>query len=210
MLIIMLFGIVFVQAQKQHPTGKTTYTHFPVAIKTNLLYDIAGVPNLGVEAVIKKSWTIGLNYMHAWWSTKSRNRYWRIYGGDIYARKYLGEKANERNFTGHHLGLYGQALTYDFEWGKKGIMGGIPGGNIFDKLNYGGGIEYGYSHPIARHLNLDFSLSLGYFGGEYIEYEPIDGYYVWMATKQRHYWGPTKAEISLVWYPGKVKKGGIR
>ena len=40
-------------------------------------------------------------------------------------------------------------------------------------------------------------------GGRYYEYEPLDGHYVWKATKNRHWIGPTKAEISLVWLLGK-------
>lgn len=50
-------------------------------------------------------------------------------------------------------------------------------------------------------------------GGRYYEYEPLDGHYVWKATKNRHWIGPTKAEVSLVWLLGhgnynNKKKGG--
>ena len=40
-------------------------------------------------------------------------------------------------------------------------------------------------------------------GGEYKEYLPQDGHYVWQSTKRRHWIGPTKAEISLVWLIGR-------
>jgi hypothetical protein len=64
--------------------------------------------------------------------------------------------------------------------------------------------------PIGRRLNLDFSIGLGFQDGEYKEYLPMDDHYVWQATHKRHWWGPTKAEISLVWLlgHGKGKKGG--
>lgn len=43
---------------------------------------------------------------------------------------------------------------------------------------------------------------------------PLDGHYVWQATKNRHWFGPTKAEISLVWLLGRGnsnnKKGGVK
>ena len=81
-------------------------------------------------------------------------------------------------------------------------MGGKPGGTIYDKSNFGAGIEYGYSKPVARRLNLDFSIGVGYLGGTYYEYVPKGNCYVWQATKKRNWFGPTKAEISLVWLIG--------
>lgn len=70
-------------------------------------------------------------------------------------------------------------------------------------MNYVVGAEYGYSLPIARRWNIDFSIGAGYWGGIYHEYLPQDGEYVWQATKKRQWIGPTKAEISLVWLLGK-------
>ena len=83
-----------------------------------------------------------------------------------------------------------------------------------DKMNYIAGLEYGYSLPIRSRLNIDFSIGVGYWGGIYYEYLPMDNCYVWQATKQRHWFGPTKAEISLVWLIGRCnynkEKGGRR
>lgn len=93
-------------------------------------------------------------------------------------------------------------------------MGGKPGGTLWDKMNYAVGLEYGYSLPVGRRLNLDFTVGVGYWGGEYQKYLPEDGDYVWIETRQRHWFGPTKAEISLVWLLGRgnynTKKEGKR
>lgn len=152
--------------------------------------------------------------LYAWWNSNKRHNYWRIYGGELDIRKYFGRRAQTKPLTGHHLGIYGQAFTYDFETGHKGYIGGKPGGTLWDKLNYAIGVEYGYSLPISRRLNLDFTLGVGYWGGEYHEYIPSDGHYVWQSTKQRHWFGPTKAEVSLIWLIGRgnynEKKGGKR
>lgn len=107
--------------------------------------------------------------------------------------------------TGHHVGAYVLGLTYDVEWGGKGYQAA--------KFGFGGGIEYGYSKRIGRRLDLDFSVGVGFQDGEYKEYEPANddsGHYVWLATKKRHWWGPTKAEVSLKWIlgPAREKKGG--
>ena len=59
----------------------------------------------------------------------------------------------------------------------------------------------------------DNSLGFGYMTGTYYTYKPIDNCYVWQSTKTRHYFGPTKAEVSLVWLIGcgnyNKKKGGV-
>lgn len=186
--------------------GNTPHTPhrqpFYMGIKTNLLYDAVTIPNLGIEFYIGKNWSVTGDWMYAWWKSDRRHRYWRIYGGDIAVRKWFGHKAAAKPLSGHHAGIYIQALTYDFEWGGKGYMGGKPHGTIFDRCNYGAGIEYGYSVAIGRRLNLDFTLGIGYLGGVYIEYTPSGNSYSWEATKRRHQIGPTKAEISLVWLLG--------
>lgn len=187
---------------------------FYMALKSNLLYDVALVPNLGVEFYVGRGWSVGANWMYAWWNSDRKHNYWRLYGGELEVRKYFGRRAQEKPLTGHHLSVYGQMVTYDFETGGKGYMGGKPGGTLWDKMSWGAGVEYGYSLPIGRRLNLDFGIGIGYLGGEYWEYTPIDDHYVWQSTKQRHWFGPTKAEISLVWLIGRgnynSKKGGNR
>lgn len=193
---------VEIPVQPESPVGKSFY----MALKTNMLYDVALVPNIGVEFYLGKRWSIGGNWMYAWWKSDKRHNYWRTYGGELDVRKYFGRRAQEKPLTGHHLGLYGQMLTYDFELGNTGYLG--------DKWSWGVGIEYGYSLPIARRLNIDFAIGIGYLGGEYKKYDPVNTHYVWRATKQRHWFGPTKAEISLVWLIGRGNynkgKGGTR
>lgn len=185
---------------------------FYMGLKTNLLYDAFLVPNVGIEFYLGKGWSLGGNWMYAWWKNDKRHRFWRVYGGEIGLRKYLGLRSAGIPLAGHHIGVYGQMVTYDFEMGGRGYMGGRPGGTLWEKANYGAGLEYGYSLPVGRRLNLDFSLGLGYLGGTYCEYVPVDGHYVWEETKKRHWFGPTKAEVSLVWLLGRgnynQKKGG--
>lgn len=104
---------------------------------------------------------------------------------------------------GHHISLYGQFLTYDIENGGTGHQ---------SKKTYGAGMEYGYSLPIGRRLNLDFGLGVGYIKSHYKTYEPKDGCYVYEATRNRTWIGPTRGEVSLVWLLGNgntnSRKGG--
>lgn len=173
------------------------------ALKSNLLYDALLIPNLSLEASIGSGWTLGAGGMLAWWSKDAKHRYWRIYGGGLEIRKYFGTLSKSKPLQGHHLGIYGDFLTYDFEFGAKGYQ---------SKATYAAGIKYGYSHPIAKRLNLDFALGIGYLHSNYKTYVPRDGCYVYQETKKRKWLGPTQAEISLVWLLGKgntnKKKGG--
>ena len=179
---------------------------YRIGLKTNLLYDAAAVPNIGIELPLGRKWSLAANWMYSWWHSDRIHWYWRTYGGDVALRRWFGGREG-RPLTGHHLGVYGQMVTYDFELGARGILG--------DRWSYAGGLEYGYALPVGRNLNLDFNLGVGYLQGIYKEYLPIDDCYVWQATKMRRWLGPTKLEISLVWMIGgrdrdDRKKGGGR
>lgn len=185
--------------------GEPESVPFYWALKTNMLYDAALVPNIGMEVYLGKGFSVNANWMYAWWRNDPKHDYWRIYGGEIGVRKYLGRRAAEKPLSGHHVGLFFDGFTYDFEFGERGNL---------SNFSWATGLEYGYSLPIARRLNLDFGLGIGYLGGKYKVYDPMDGCYVWKMTKQRRWFGPIKAEISLVWLLGKSnyneKKGGAR
>ena len=186
-----------------HPESQSPPVASYFALKSNLLYDALLVPNLSLEASIGSGWTLAAGGMLVWWSKDAKHRYWRIYGGDLEIRKYFGTLSKSKPLQGHHLGIYGDFLTYDFEFGAKGYQ---------SKATYAAGIKYGYSHPIANRLNLDFALGIGYLHSNYKTYVPRDGCYVYQETKKQKWLGPTQAEISLVWLLGKgntnKKKGG--
>ena len=193
----------FIQKECQDSVAKLQRSDsgFPFhrfALKTNLLYDLAWVPNIALEFAITDHWSVAADWNYAWWSQDFRNHYWRTYGGNIEARYYLNNK-NGRLLTGHHFGAYAGILTYDVEWGGKGYMG--------EKWSKVFGLSYGYSAPIGSRLHLDFEIGIGYFGGEYYEYSPQGDKYFWEQTKNRRWFGPTRAEVTLVWMLGKdVKK----
>lgn len=170
---------------------------FWFAVKSNLLYDALITPNIGIEFNIDKErrYSVAANWMYAWWKSYPSSWYHRTYGGDIELRRWLGKEIAQRPFTGWHGGIYAQIVTYDFEWGGRGYLG--------DRWSWAAGVAGGWSKAVGKRLNLDFNLGIGYMWGEYMEYLPIDDCYVWQATKQRRWFGPTKAEVSLVWILGR-------
>ena len=176
-------------------------TSAQVNLRTNLLYDAVIIPNVGVEYGFSDRYSVTANIIYTWLKNDSRHRYWRIISTDIEVRYWLGNVEQRQQLSGHHVGVYGAIYRYDFEFGGKGEMG---------NFNYGGGISYGYNLPISRMLSLDFNLGIGFVGGKYKEYRPIDMHYVWQGDWQRNYFGPTKAEVTLVWHIDRKTKGGTQ
>ena len=165
-----------------------------MSLQSNLLYDALMIPNIGVEIYLGANLSLDANWNYAWWRIDKSHYYWRTYGGDVALRWWFGRNSRVKPLTAHHIGVYGQMITYDFEFGNNGVLA--------DRWSWAAGLEYGYSLPIAERLNLDISLGVGYHWGEFYEYKPIDKHYVWQATKHRQYIGPTKFEVSLVWLIG--------
>ena len=194
----MIMVMASLAARGQEPDiGHPNMIH----LSTNMLYDAALVPNVGVEYAFGQRWSAKVNAMYAWWSNDSRHRYWRVAGGSVELRRWLGSKVNAFLLRGHHVGAYMGAYRYDFELGGTGNMA---------DFNYSVGVSYGYSAPIGRRLSLDMGLSVGYIGGEYTKYDHDDGCYVWLADMRRNYVGVTRAEASLVWHIELGRKGGRR
>lgn len=195
-------------------TSRDTRKPFYMSVRTNMLYDALLLPDLGVEFYLGHNWSIKGNWMYGWWDKSGSHRYWRAYGGDLTLRRWFGSAAARKPLTGHHAGIYAQLLTYDFEFGGKGEMAGEPGEPLWARPSYAFGLEYGYSLPVARRLNIDFAIGIGYLGGYYYKYHPEGKMYVADSLHRRNWFGPTKLEVTLVWQIGHGNcnsgKGGDR
>ena len=173
----------------------------PLKLKTNLLYDALYVPNLSAELGLGKNMSIGLDYWYTWFDSNPTHNYWRSYGGGIGIRRYFGEQSYRQSLTGHHVGIVSQMGMYDVEYGKRGNM---------SDFSYTLGTEYGYVFSLSSCFSLDLSVAFGYFGGRYKVYDPIDTHYVWKENRNRNYFGPIKADITLAYQISKFRKGDKR
>lgn len=175
---------------------------------TNMLYDAAMTPNIGVGIGIGDRVVLLADWMYARWSNHDRRRYWRIYGGDVEARYRIGARVKGSPLGGHYVGVYGSIVCYDFQAGRSHT------GVLSDTYNYAAGVSYTYSLPVSTHFNIDFNLGVGYLWGRYKKCTTIDDCDVWMSTHRLGWFGPTRAGVTLVWLIGnRVKnsrKGGAR
>lgn len=176
-----------------------------IACKTNLLYDAITALNFEMELPIGNHWSIAAEDVFPWWEKGNKYclqmwemgaecRYW-FRSNNYYVHK----------LQGHFLGVYGMSSKFDFQ-------------NDYDICYQGEywstGLTYGYSMKLTRHLNMEFSLSVGYLSSSYRHYYPADDYSLLWRDRSKvgriSYFGPTKVKVALVW-PIRIpyrKKGG--
>lgn len=164
------------------------------AFKTNIVSDVLLIPEAGCEVAFGKCFSMGADFKGTKLKSTAKQWHHQAYGGDTYLRWWFGKLSSGKKLSGHHLGLYGQILAYDFAISGKGQMA--------DKPNYAFGVEYGYSFPLLKSLNLDLSINMGYAGGVYETYEMKDNCKVAESTIRREWLGPTDVKLSLVWILG--------
>lgn len=184
------------------------------ALKTNLLYDIALMPSIEIEVPIGDSWSIAGEWMFPWWLWEQDQNCIQVLAGTLEARywithnkKYLDSGADYNPLSGWFVGLYGGGGLYDLELEEVGYQG---------EYYIATGVSLGYVHPFSKSLLMEFSLGVGYLKTDYRKYEAqysdVDN--KWHLIRQyngsKTWIGPTKAKISLVWYPHFKKKGGER
>ena len=178
---------------------------------TNLLYDVAAMPTLGLEVALSRRISLAASGTYGWFDGWIFSDKVHVVTADAELRYWLGSRSVILH-RGLHLGVYGAYYRYDFLFNGDGQQA---------KFNWGAGLNCGYAVPLSRYFSLDFNIGVGYVAGDYKTYEVSNDDYhhnVWTANKVRHFFGPTKAGITLVWHLGrssaqksaKSSKGGGR
>ena len=170
------------------------------AVKTNLLFDAALMPNIEVEVPIGKRWSLNGEYMFPWWLINDDRYCLQILMGGLEVRYRPGKRSGRDVLTGHFLGLYAGGGKYDLQWDKNGYQG---------EFFIAAGVSYGYAHSIARNLRLEYNIGIGMLRTDYRHYHSRDNHrtLLWQENGEYTWLGPTKLKISLVWLiTGKNKK----
>ena len=170
------------------------------AVKTNLLFDAALMPNIEVEVPIGKRWSLNGEYMFPWWLINDDRYCLQVLMGGLEVRYRPGRRSGRDVLTGHFLGLYAGGGKYDLQWDKNGYQG---------EFFIAAGVSYGYAHSIARNLRLEYNIGIGMLRTDYRHYHSRDNHrtLLWQENGEYTWLGPTKLKISLVWLiTGKNKK----
>lgn len=170
------------------------------AVKTNLLFDAALMPNIELEVPIGKRWSLNGEYMFPWWLINDDRYCLQILMGGLEVRYRPGKRSGRDVLTGHFIGLYAGGGKYDLQWDKNGYQG---------EFFIAAGVSYGYAHSIARNLRLEYNIGIGMLRTDYRHYHSRDNHrtLLWQENGEYTWLGPTKLKISLVWLiTGKNKK----
>ena len=167
-------------------------------IKTNLLYDATTTLNLGVEIGLAPKWTLDISGNYNGWEefpdklikhamVQPEFRYWFC---DRFSRHFLGFHAIG--------GIYNVGnIINDF---KVGSLDFSPLTNQrFEGWGAGAGISYGYAFILGKHWNLELQLGAGYIYTEYDKFQCVKCGKRLESDVTYHYFGPTKANIGLVY-----------
>lgn len=179
--------------------------NFVIAVKNNLIYDAALLPNLAVELPFgpNYNWSVAVEGNWSWWNTNADSYYFhRIQIAGLELRRWFWNKTGNP-LNGWFVGAYGYGGTYDVRLftSKNSDEGQLS------NWSYSGGLTFGYALPLAERLNLEVGLGVGYFGGKYYKYTVgacDECVFPWKSTHRRSYIGLTKANISLVWLIGNI------
>ena len=169
-----------------------------VAVKTNLVYDVAANVNAGIEFGLAPKWTVDVSgNFNAW--DMSHNRKWKHWLVQPELRYWFCDR-----FAGHFLGMHLHGGQYNVG-GLKNSMSFL--GTDFSKLSdnryqgwfTGVGFAYGYTWMLGEHWNLEAEIGLGYSYTKYDRFECVGCGKKIEEDKSHHYVGPTKAAINLVY-----------
>lgn len=189
--LILFSGAGVVHAQK-------------IGVKTNALYWATATPNLSLEIALADRWTFELaGGWNPWTFDAEKN---------IKAKHFLVAPEIRywfcESFNGHFIGINGNYTQFN--------AGGIHVPALFYKVDSKGlfldalkdsrsegwaascGITYGYSWPIARRWNMEFTLGVGYWYSQYDSFEtrPCG---LFRQTEVNRVVGPTDFGLSFIY-----------
>lgn len=159
---------------------------YRLAIKTNLLYYAALLPNLELEWLVNDNWSVSLDANMAWWGKYSNNTSYRLLIISPEVRRWIRPRAP---WHGFYVGAFAGGGLYDFQNGGDGYHG----------EGAMGGLSVGYTWPIGKRLILEAEIGAGYLYTRYKQYRPYEGHHLYEFTKEVNYFGPLKAKFSIGW-----------
>ena len=165
------------------------------ALKTNLLYDAVTALNAEVEVPIGKRFSVMVEDVFPWWKAgPNGNKYClQMWTMSVEPRWWFYRKGMNDRLQGHFIAPYVMSGKYDLQWNTSICYRGY---------GWSAGLTYGYSMPLCKWLNMEFSMSIGYLNASFQHYQPSPDYEHLYKDPDNAgrmtYVGPTKVKVSLV------------
>ncbi len=169
-----------------------------IALKTNLLYDATATINLGAEVGLAPRWTLDVSGNFNGWSFKE-GKQWKHIMVQPEARYWFCDR-----FAGHFVALHAMGGIYSLANIKNNIIflnndySGLSD-HRYEGWFAGAGIGYGYNWVLGWHWNLEAELGVGYIFSVYDRYRCVGCGKRESENNPAHYYGPTKAAVSLIY-----------
>lgn len=171
-----------------------------IDLKTNLIYDAAATVNLGLEFPLGRRWSMDVSGNYNGW-TLSDNRKWKHWMVQPEFRFWT--KTRQR---GHFVGIH--LLGGEYNLNKVHLPFNFypsTGAQRHEGWGAGAGFTYGYRWNFSERWGMEGQIGVGYIYTEYDEYCPNNcGVRIGSGTK--HYVGPTKLALNLIYRFGKKKR----
>ena len=181
-------------------------------VRTNLLYDLATVTNIGVEYYPRNPhWSVAGHYTFPWWSNDAKHYYLQLLDWNLEARYYFD---GNKSHAGWYVAPYVHWNLYDFSFNAEDAWQGEGWGT-------GLGLGYVWQPWKNKHWKLEAFARVGYYHTLFDPYhasDPYNGkyYYDWPYspegfTPRNHrlrWFGPTGAGITISYdlFKRKIKK----
>lgn len=169
------------QQKKRQPKKPERY----IALKSNVPFQALSIHNLAVEVQVHKQVTVDFPVM---WSISDIEREHAVRG---IAFQPEGRWWLKKAGVGHFFGVHAHAAWFNLKWEDNRYQTG-------KRPLLGAGISYGYKLPLSAHWGAEFNIGAGYANMKYDTFYNIENG-AQLDTRVRHYWGITRAGISLVY-----------
>jgi len=170
-----------------------------VGVKTNLVSDALLSPNLGVDFVIAKHWSLDLQAsFSAWDSWGGASLRHVLFQPEV--RYWLCDHLARHFFALHLLG--GKCDVGGFDYLDFTMPKDVNLSNFatrrYDGWGLGAGLSWGYDFVLGTHWNLEVEVGAGYV---YLNYDitEISSGDSMGTDVRKNYFGPTKAALNLIY-----------
>lgn len=156
-----------------------------IALKSNIPFQALCIHNLAVEVQVHEHITVDLPVM---WSVSDIERDHAVRGIALQPEvRWWLKKAGR----GHFGGIHTHIAWFNLKWESIRYQAD-------NRPLFGAGISYGYKFPLSSHWEAEFNIGAGYVNMKYDTFYNIENG-AQIDTRDRHYWGITRAGISLVY-----------